>query len=397
LTGSQSNQGTKLTIERHLVDFAVPHHGDRLLAALQRARLAVRSDQLTQCAASPRLPPDIVSALHIVGACTAPTKAQILSSPRTAVWLKAVRALAEGDQACLAASRLGCSLAVDALQMDERVGESDVAVDHQGRICLLTGHTALDLGPEYARRHVTLRAENGRITITSRGAQVELLRTIQAIRGRSGGPPVCWFDDLVDARVVVHPRHELGDQEIAEWAALLDGGRDCLASVGGPWSRLVDALVDRVVPMLRPATDRRVSGTNSVAPGAVAASAPPTAALLAETLVHEQQHVRLDLLLTVYDVVRSNNVRLRSPWRADLRPPTGLLHGAFAFVGVANFWSLMAVRGATSSGEGEAEAEKRAREVHTAISLLRRSGTLTSLGEIVASSIHEAAQVILNR
>lgn len=66
---------------------------------------------------------------------------------------------------------------------------------------------------------------------------------------------------------------------------------------------------------------------------------PPDGLALAETLVHEFQHSKLGALLHLFPLLDDDRTeRHYAPWRADPRHLPGLLHGAYAFVGVTGFW-----------------------------------------------------------
>ena len=59
----------------------------------------------------------------------------------------------------------------------------------------------------------------------------------------------------------------------------------------------------------------------------------------AETLVHETQHLKLCALLDLVTLTRPDDgQRYYAPWRPDPRPASGLLQGAYAFLGVSGFW-----------------------------------------------------------
>ena len=66
---------------------------------------------------------------------------------------------------------------------------------------------------------------------------------------------------------------------------------------------------------------------------------PPDGLALAETLVHEFQHSKLGALLHLFPLLDDDRSEHHyAPWRADPRHLPGLLHGAYAFVGVTGFW-----------------------------------------------------------
>ena len=60
---------------------------------------------------------------------------------------------------------------------------------------------------------------------------------------------------------------------------------------------------------------------------------------LAVTLVHEFQHAKLGALHDLAPLYHPGpDVRFYSPWRDDPRPMSGLLQGAYAYLGVTDFW-----------------------------------------------------------
>lgn len=60
---------------------------------------------------------------------------------------------------------------------------------------------------------------------------------------------------------------------------------------------------------------------------------------LADSLVHEHRHQKLYLLERLHPVVEPTSMRVKSPWREELRPPTGLFHAIFVFVELRRFWA----------------------------------------------------------
>ncbi|NAS25441.1 HEXXH motif domain-containing protein [Herbidospora sp. NEAU-GS84] len=74
--------------------------------------------------------------------------------------------------------------------------------------------------------------------------------------------------------------------------------------------------------------------------GTIAMSTPTGApAWLAETFAHEIQHAKLDALMHLVPLVRYERTEAYyAPWRPDPRPAHGLLQGAYAYLGVTEFW-----------------------------------------------------------
>ncbi|HCW1033987.1 cyclophane-forming radical SAM/SPASM peptide maturase YhhB [Pseudomonas aeruginosa] len=66
---------------------------------------------------------------------------------------------------------------------------------------------------------------------------------------------------------------------------------------------------------------------------------------LADSLIHEHRHQKLYLLERRIDLIESTATKVVSPWREDLRPPSGLLHAIFVFVELRRFWIYAAEHG----------------------------------------------------
>jgi HEXXH motif-containing protein len=73
--------------------------------------------------------------------------------------------------------------------------------------------------------------------------------------------------------------------------------------------------------------------------GSIALSEPLNGVGLAATFAHEIQHAKLTALTDMADLtLPDDGRRFYAPWRDDPRPVYGLLQGAYAYLGVAQFW-----------------------------------------------------------
>lgn len=70
--------------------------------------------------------------------------------------------------------------------------------------------------------------------------------------------------------------------------------------------------------------------------------------LLADSLIHEHRHQKLYLLQREVPLVEEDKPLVPSPWREDLRPPSGLFHAVFVFVHLSEYWQHLADHGVTS-------------------------------------------------
>ncbi|MFC9503088.1 aKG-HExxH-type peptide beta-hydroxylase [Streptomyces sp. NPDC057002] len=134
------------------------------------------------------------------------------------------------------------------------------------------------------------------------------------------------------------------------------------------------------------------SGSSAEAFGSMALSRPRTGRGLALSIAHELQHSKFAAVLHLFDLFEpGGGERYYAPWRPDPRPLLGLFHGAYAHLGVTDFWNR---RRAVEQDPGElARAEAQfvrwrtgARE---ATEVLLASGRLTPLGQRFARTMLE--------
>ena len=162
------------------------------------------------------------------------------------------------------------------------------------------------------------------------------------------GPVAIHLDDLDPYRDLDDPLPpaRLDQDEAEAWQRLFEEAVALLAEPGGTGpGRFDPAAIRAVVPWgststVPPAPPTvRVSATSGDSFGAMVIARPSSVIALAETLVHEFQHSKLAALLHLFPLLDDDRrERYYAPWRSDPRHLTGLLHGAYAFTGVAGFW-----------------------------------------------------------
>jgi HEXXH motif-containing protein len=130
--------------------------------------------------------------------------------------------------------------------------------------------------------------------------------------------------------------------ELAEWCGLFDDAWTLLVRQI-PWrASELSVGLRYVVPLVDSEGDPGLSATSRDAFGAFALNRPRSAAALAATMVHEFQHSKLSALLDLVPLYERQGQRLyHAPWRSDGRPVGALLQGAYAFLGVADFWHAL--------------------------------------------------------
>jgi uncharacterized protein len=131
----------------------------------------------------------------------------------------------------------------------------------------------------------------------------------------------------------------LTEPEWLSWQRGLTTAGQHLIEVVPSYARSLGAGLRTVVPLRPTATGSR-SATSRQAFGAVATVLPRAAALpgeLAELLLHEFQHVKLNALLDLHVLFdAAYSPRIRVPWRDDVRPLGGALQGAYAYLALTH-------------------------------------------------------------
>ncbi|WP_219511370.1 HEXXH motif domain-containing protein [Nonomuraea ceibae] len=126
--------------------------------------------------------------------------------------------------------------------------------------------------------------------------------------------------------------------ELRAWQACLDASWRMLLRHHWTIAQELGAIITVLTPIRPPA-----QGMNSASAagrfGAIAMSTPPDGRWLASTFAHEVQHAKLGAVLDVMDLLEPDDGRrYYAPWRPDPRPLSGLIQGAYAYLGVAGFW-----------------------------------------------------------
>ncbi|WP_158554093.1 HEXXH motif domain-containing protein [Micromonospora deserti] len=148
---------------------------------------------------------------------------------------------------------------------------------------------------------------------------------------------------------------EVGDPR--RWRHRLDGAWRLLTRGHRPVAEELSAALGVLVPLTEPPAGIR-SGTFHHGFGSVAMSIPPDDRLAAVTLAHEIQHLKLAALTDLFALVGPGPEELfYAPWRPDPRPLDGLLHGAYAHLGVARFWRRERRRERDPAARHHAEVE----------------------------------------
>jgi uncharacterized protein len=134
--------------------------------------------------------------------------------------------------------------------------------------------------------------------------------------------------------------------EVQRWHEMLSGASDALESWAPEHAAQVRACVRTLVPLVPETAGHEISATSRHVFGAFGVALPARPEALAMLMVHETQHMVLDTLLDMHDLVDPADARgIRVAWRPDARPPSAVLHGAFAVIGMAEVWQARGSHG----------------------------------------------------
>jgi HEXXH motif-containing protein len=197
------------------------------------------------------------------------------------------------------------------------------------------------------------------------------------------------FDDIDPSRSghanALAPR---GDQAaIGAWQATLDDAWGILATQYPRRAAALAAGLRVIVPLQEQVqgdgNPHGVSITARDAFGTIVMTPFGTGTRLADTLIHEFHH---SVLYAVMDMVTLHTAgptaEHYSPWRDDPRPIQGLLHGAYAYLGVVDFWrGQRSVLSGPELRYADFEFARWRCQVARAAQVLLDSGLLTSPGE----------------
>ena len=178
----------------------------------------------------------------------------------------------------------------------------------------------------------------------------------QGVRRVHAGDLDIGIDDLDPFRMPAVPdlAPRLSARAVDEWARAIRQGWHLLAADHPEVAAEVAAVISMVVP-LSPSVHGQLSSSSPETFGAIAMSRPPDPHTCAATLTHEVQHVKLGALLDVVSLtLPDDGRRYYAPWRDDPRPVSGLLQGAYAYLGVTGFWQTQRHR---ASGPAQLRAD----------------------------------------
>jgi len=207
------------------------------------------------------------------------------------------------------------------------------------------------------------------------------------------------IDDVDPFRMPAEPTlaHRLPEATFDEWERVLRDAWTLLAQFHREVALEVAAAIRVIVPLVRPVAGQASSSSRETY-GAVALSQPPDTRTLAVTLVHEVQHLKLSALLDIVTLLLPDDGRrFYAPWRNDPRPASGLLQGAYAYVGVSKFWRRQRELDDGLAGlKAQTEFARWRSAAMQVVNTLHSSGLLTPAGAEFTENMAESLRVWLS-
>lgn len=146
--------------------------------------------------------------------------------------------------------------------------------------------------------------------------------------------------------------------------------------------------------------DKAVSFSDNTTPGALYVGVKVSGKLidpylLADSIIHEHRHQKLYLLQRAVKLFDRDTPLVRSPWRDDLRPPSGLLHALFVFVCLYEYWSYLHKAGAVANRErSKKDAEQIREKIEEAFPIIYGT-SLTTKGLMLVRVLENNYQRVL--
>ncbi len=273
--------------------------------------------------------------------------ASILRRPHASTLVRALRSTPPGTEGPLV-TLLFATLAYDLAWMRELPGEI-VLRRLPPRILSLVSRTELRLPPDAA----FVRFRSGALEVTrpaevvtiDLGAQSPWIR--RSFEPVEGDIVLALADDNPLSAIDAHPDKQspnsvsLGDRPVVAWTTAL---QEALAIIGAGMPELrneMELTLQQIVPTGYDA-EKHLSSSYQEAVGSIYLTLHPAPMTMAEAIIHEVSHNKLNALLETDPIVDNTRDSVyASPVRPDARPLHGVLLAVHAFLPVARLYERM--------------------------------------------------------
>ncbi len=141
------------------------------------------------------------------------------------------------------------------------------------------------------------------------------------------------------------PTHRLAPEQADRLTSLVGEAWEWIVLHCPRYAPSIAGLLRAIVPVAVSGETHQVSAAARATCGAIALSEPRDADAIAQLMIHEIQHAKLDAVMDLVDLYTpGGRCRHRAPWRLDPRPVGALLQGTYAHLGVTDVWRTRRVR-----------------------------------------------------
>lgn len=185
----------------------------------------------------------------------------------------------------------------------------------------------------------------------------------------------------------------IGPESEIRWKSTLEQVWEWIIECDPLLAEEINLSTKAIVPLVSESIDVHISATFRESPGLMALSWTPDASVMTEAVVHEYHHQKLNALLNLDPIILgpTSEAIFYSPWRKDPRPLMGLLHGAYVFQAVLEFWKHFFDAGIPLLHEERVFQRMYliAKQVKSALDLLAEKANFSLIGESLLSGMFE--------
>lgn len=197
----------------------------------------------------------------------------------------------------------------------------------------------------------------------------------------------------------VPPDRRIDAEAAAQWQSYLDASWELLVRHHSGRATAISDGVIALTPLGAAEEEAALSASSGESFGGISLTLPAHAHGLATALVHEHQHIKLSALIDLIPLITQTPGGLfYAPWRVDPRPAGGLLQGAYAHLGLVQFWQAERFRlSDVQSQLAHFEFARWRAGVDSALNSLTRSEQLTQAGKHFVQVMHDTLIPLLRR
>jgi HEXXH motif-containing protein len=264
---------------------------------------------------------------------------EIVSYPTFAIWLDQLLATTQagGERLPEVLRHLWRFAISGAMKTQSGDFRCRVPVDRAGRIFFPATHQYVQIQECQSGHSVLASIRRGSVEIESESRTAPVWNSIPIF---GPGIEINSLDSDFDAFTPTSfERDQLTKRHEIRWLAIAIPAWEMIAQVSEPLSKEL-SLHRVIVPIRVDKPQIALSATSPDVPATSFSSWCSTTPELVEMLIHEYHHDKLNMLLSVDPLITGSETAVYpSPWKEQPRPLLGILHGAYVFTGVFQFWS----------------------------------------------------------